>query len=526
MKNSLQTAGVSTSLCAMTEVFNKHRTSPMVRLAAVLSAAAIWGAISSQAQPANDNFTNRIFLTGYNNDVPASTTGATVETGEPNKNLVSQQYASIWYSWTAPAPGTATVHFNTFDGYTRYLAAFTGTRLRSLHQLAPTDTSLVTFETKPGQVFQIQVMALPGTPDFDFELDLVPRPGNDNFTNRYLLEGTVVSTNGDSSAATREPAEPRNSLTRSLWYSWTAPASGWMFVDLTNGPPLVCVPYTNGSTIHTLRPVNSLIVTSNQYFSSVTPVAAGVTYDLTVGMPLIYGPGGGPFTFDLEFGGLTLTSPTNNSVLIGPPQIQLAASDLQPAFDGSIPSVTFYAVDMISNVVTELGQGDAPAFSLTWTNPFNNWYRIEARGTNSDGRVLRSNPAFIAVRPINDDFTNRLVLEGTNSSWYVNFGAATRAPNDPKVAKLLGDAFESATLWWTWTPQASGTATLSSGTYSLALSVYTGQPGKFQTVMPPCIFNGQFQALAGETYQILISDRHASWVPSQGNITLTETLQP
>ena len=82
-------------------------------------------------------------------------------------------------------------------------AVFTGTRLTSLRKVGYPEQR-VTFETKPGQVFQIQAMAPTSTPAFDMHLELIPRPQNDNYTNRFHLTGILVSTNGSTQAATRE----------------------------------------------------------------------------------------------------------------------------------------------------------------------------------------------------------------------------------------------------------------------------------------------------------------------------------
>ena len=187
-----------------------------------LPAAVFWAVLSvvCSAQPINDDFTNRIFLTGYTNDVLSiSTAGATAERGEPNPNFTWFD-PSVWYSWTAPDVGTAFLSYSG-DNYLRYFGVFTGSQLGSLHQVGRTDSS-VSFETKPGQVFQIQVMAPTTTAPFDMHLEFYPRPPNDNFTNRVHLAGTLVTTNGNNLTATREPGEPRHnqlSFGRSVWYS-------------------------------------------------------------------------------------------------------------------------------------------------------------------------------------------------------------------------------------------------------------------------------------------------------------------
>ena len=59
---------------------------------------------------------------------------------------------------------------------------------------------------------------------------LKAQPANDLFANGWVLNGLTVSTNGNSTGATREDGEPfpvgGNIGGRSVWFTWTAPVSG------------------------------------------------------------------------------------------------------------------------------------------------------------------------------------------------------------------------------------------------------------------------------------------------------------
>ena len=67
-------------------------------------------------------------------------------------------------------------------------------------------------------------------------------PGNDNFTNAFTLTGTDLTVSGTLARATRESGEPShgaNTNTPSVWYNWTAPASGKVSFSATNrGTPI------------------------------------------------------------------------------------------------------------------------------------------------------------------------------------------------------------------------------------------------------------------------------------------------
>src|SRR3954454_24431175 len=58
-------------------------------------------------------------------------------------------------------------------------------------------------------------------------------PVNDTFANRVTISGGRVSVSADSTLATLEPGElvNTNSEQKTLWWTWTAPASGWVRVS-------------------------------------------------------------------------------------------------------------------------------------------------------------------------------------------------------------------------------------------------------------------------------------------------------
>src|SRR3954469_2948964 len=90
------------------------------------------------------------------------------------------------------------------------------------------------------------------------------QPANDNFANAWLLSGAVVTTNGNSVGASKEPGEPNhngNTGARSVWFTWIAPKSAQVRLDTIgsaggfNNDTLLAV-YT-GETIDALTEVAS-----------------------------------------------------------------------------------------------------------------------------------------------------------------------------------------------------------------------------------------------------------------------------
>jgi hypothetical protein len=202
------------------------------------------------AAPANNNFSNRITLTGTNITTTGSNVGANKESGEPNHagNIGGK---SIWWSWTAPTNGEVVISTagstNINGAVDTLLGVYTGSSVSALSLVASNDdaapgfvfTSKVRFETIKGTNYQIAVdgyndgMAgsVADSGSIVLTIVFIPepilRPPNDNFTNRIVLTGASVITNGSNIEATREPGEPLHADRlgdTSVWWSWTAPA--------------------------------------------------------------------------------------------------------------------------------------------------------------------------------------------------------------------------------------------------------------------------------------------------------------
>src|SRR5205823_5924267 len=84
------------------------------------------------------------------------------------------------------------------------------------------------------------------------------QPANDLFANGWVLNGLNVSTNGNTTGATREDGEPYpvggTIGGRSVWFTWTAPASGTVRVNtIGSGFNTILGVYTGNA-------VNSLVL--------------------------------------------------------------------------------------------------------------------------------------------------------------------------------------------------------------------------------------------------------------------------
>jgi hypothetical protein len=206
----------------------------------VIQIAALLLAIAANAQvAANDNFANAQVLSG---DVVSATNNnqnATLETGEPT----ATGYFTLWYAWTAPDTGEATINLNGSANFTQVLTVWMGNSVSGLK--AVVSGYPVTFPVVAGTVYHIctgsyynnqygniQVNISLNTSS---SLDSLTFIGtgtttNDNFVNRIVTSteyGSFVAYNG---SATREALETTPGYF-TMWWTYHAPANGRLDIN-------------------------------------------------------------------------------------------------------------------------------------------------------------------------------------------------------------------------------------------------------------------------------------------------------
>lgn len=129
--------------------------------------------------PVNDDFANRIVLTGASGTTTGSNVGATLEAGEPAVDTPGDGVTgteTVWWEWTAPASGM--IQLDTFGStepggsvqLDTVLDVWTGASLGALTLVAANDdggsgvNSLVTFSAVAGTTYYIRVNDYGGTP--------------------------------------------------------------------------------------------------------------------------------------------------------------------------------------------------------------------------------------------------------------------------------------------------------------------------------------------------------------------------
>jgi len=184
-------------------------------------------------RPANDDFAGATAITDTCAcPVVASTVNATGQAGEAY-TAAGDGDATLWYSWTASAPGVA--RFTTAgSNFVTTLTAYTGTELTGLTQVATnlyfngTTQSQITFLVPEAGTYRIRVGGYNGARgELRLQYALEPEP-NDLFVQPQVLAGPKGVMTGSNERALAEPGEPASlrNPTSTVWYSWTAPASG------------------------------------------------------------------------------------------------------------------------------------------------------------------------------------------------------------------------------------------------------------------------------------------------------------
>jgi len=149
--------------------------------------------------PPNDNFANRITLTGDTANATGSNIRATGEVGEPNQ---SGQINSVWWTWTAPSTGTYNINTEG-SGYDTWLSLFTGSDVSNLSLIANDDdsgeglSSRILLDAIGGQTYQI---AVEGYWDRigSINLNIVPTPAGSGKLSGETANNTLNDKNKDS----------------------------------------------------------------------------------------------------------------------------------------------------------------------------------------------------------------------------------------------------------------------------------------------------------------------------------------
>jgi hypothetical protein len=214
--------------------------------------------------PANDNFASAQTLSGFYANARGHNGCSTKENGEPNHAGDTGGH-SIWYRWTAPNSGTATINTVGSD-FDTLLAVYTGGAVNSLNLIAQNDDivnqtitqSQLSFNAIANTTYHIAVDGWGGAIG-GVVLNINP-PTNDKFVDCRAITGAIGEVTGHNMGATKEQGEiahAGNIGGHSVWYCWTAPTSGVCTFDT------IASDFDTLLGIYTGSAVNSLTMVAN-----------------------------------------------------------------------------------------------------------------------------------------------------------------------------------------------------------------------------------------------------------------------
>ena len=349
------------------------------------------------------------------------------------------------------------------------------------------------------------------------------RPPNDDFVNRQGLSGAQALTNGTTGGASKESGEPfhaGSSGGASVWYAWTAPASGPVTVLAETyagwDAPLLGI-YT-GTTVSGLSAVASAYNTlgDSRISQATFQAVGGVTYQIAVD-----GPWGYQLAFVLKVMStapplVQITSPTNNQTFHWPVNLAINVSANDP--EGALAAVQVFGDGALRGSVTG-AVGVVP-----WSGVGVGWHTIRAVATDNAGAmaVTSIQVQVIYPPPPNDAFAQRQMLYGTSVMLNASNNGASKEVLEPNHAGNAG----GRSVWWSWTAPYSGSVTLSTtgSAFNTLLGVYTGSAlGALLEVASDDDGGGNlasrvgFKATGGATYRIAVD----GYAGASGSVVLT-----
>jgi len=288
----------------------------LVQLATTVQSAntvrLAWSRSGPPGRPVNDDLTGATPISGGQGTIDADNTRATYEPGEsllldecPTCGFSEgDHFAGIWWTWTSPSTGT--VRFDTgSEGPFGWLELYReGADISELQLVresvgSPPDAAyegslldapvvagrsyLLRYSSQEARAFPLRWRVTAG----DTSAPYPPAPANDDFADAIAITGTHGATLGTTEWSTLQPGEPDlTDIEHSVWYRWTAPASG----PATLGVPPAGAPGLGGQTVHVWRgsSLGSLTVVPSTHWGQpvqrpTVEVTAGTTYYLQVG---------------------------------------------------------------------------------------------------------------------------------------------------------------------------------------------------------------------------------------------------
>jgi hypothetical protein len=303
--------------------------------------------------PPNDRFGAAQTLPSRPRPMQGWTSGAGMQPGEPSHGA-RRPGASVWFKWRAPRSGYG--YWTAYDfGYQPMyeftkIAVYTGSSVDSLKRISTKQTwsgeHNLSFNFVKGRTYYFAFAGEWQRAGSYYTLLSVPYV-NDAFAAATAITGPAGTSLSSPWQASVEPGEPQvdgKDPVRTMWWTWTAPASAAVTFDTVRSSDLMSLAVFKGSTLPGLQrvgsntgcpdgPTPSSCVTFN--------AVAGTTYKIVVDSPwhetgaarLSWRTGGArdttPPTVELSW-------PATNAVVSGATDFQVDTADASGIADARL----------------------------------------------------------------------------------------------------------------------------------------------------------------------------------------------
>jgi hypothetical protein len=373
-------------------------------------------------------------------------------------------------------------------------------------------------------------------------------PPNDFFTNAVVLGGPSGTTNGSNLGATKEAGEPNHAGVvggKSAWYRWTPSVSCTALFDTVGSAFNTVLAVYTGTNVGALTQVAanddvSLSVLQSRLIFSAT---AGTTYRIAVdghsgdsgslvlnwqtftGTPVndafssaIALSGSSGSALGTNINATKQSSEPDHAGNAGGSSIwyrwtpavggEVTFNTLGSTFDTLLAVYTGNSLGSLSVVATNDDTSVSFVQSqVTFTAVAGTVYRIAVDGYGGAVGLVRLN--WQQGKPVNDYFTNALVLNGFSGTVGGNNFNASQESGEPDHAGEVG----GHSVWYRWTAPLSGSAAVDTAGSALdtLLAVYTGTQVSNLSLVAASHYAGfppasrlTFEAAAGTVYEIAV----------------------
>lgn len=332
----------------------------------------------------------------------------------------------------------------------------------------------------------------PGVP-----VTITPPPNAaDAFEDAVELPAKHFKLWADNSTATSQSADPGLAPAgagASLWWKWTAPTNGLMWVASQSGPFETVLGVYSGSALDDLQLVAS---TKEGCVYGVAGLVREVEFQAEQGTTYFImldsrqPPAGtapvGEVHLEGVFSTVSWAIPFDNA--LRNPGYPILFSVASSAWDGELNYVT---IEANGQTVAASSPGLAEA---VWYNASPGPYTMRAVWHDSGGVVRRSPPLKLQVRPVNDSFSRPPFVNAT--TWAARAGNQHSTHEEGEPLAPVGT--DPNSVWWRWRAPEDGVLTLNlpDGRGELSVALYSGY-GPWEPTVSPLAANPAHPTLPG-----------------------------